>query len=309
VLAVPFAAADMAKDGSHLCQIDIETGKIADLGLVGKKDRGCTFYFFIDDAGNCWFTLWKNHWPLSWDHGDLYKYDPAEGAIQCYKDVLPAGKLAPDGAPAAAELHSERSWSWAEALPGNRQCLFTTGALGGGDERLWIFDPRGDIESGEAFKPLSYIGTTFLSNAFDGKDRFYFVQYNKPEDARVNWSEAVRDYPQEGIDFDDSLHLRSIRVDPNGEEAVTEHGRIVDREGRKVTMIESLAADSAGNVYMHGTWNVLTEQEATHQYLWPELTEYYAEMGYTPLLQTYKGAKNWDYNVMHRGQFFSHVKL
>ncbi|UCF99129.1 MAG: hypothetical protein JSV89_06220 [Spirochaetaceae bacterium] len=309
VLAVPFARADVEKDGSHLYQIDIESGEMVHLGLVGQKQRGCSFWFFIDNEGNCWFTLWKNHWPLSWDHGDLYQFDAKAKAIKCYKDVLPGGKLAPDGISAPAKLNTERSWSWAEALPGNRQCLFTTGCLGGGDERLWIFDPRKNIETGEAFQPFAYIGSTFLANAFDQKDRLYFVQYKKLEDARVYWAEAARDYPREDIEFDDALHLRSISVDPAGDKTVTDHGRIVDGQNRRVTMIESLAADSKGNVYMHGTWDSLTAEESTHQYVWPELTEYYDEMGYSPLLKTYTDAKNYDFKVMHRGQFFSHVNV
>jgi hypothetical protein len=239
----------------------------------------------------------------------LYKYDAKAREIKCYKNVLPAGKLAPDGAPAAAKLATERSWSWAEALPGNRRCLFSTGCLGGGDERLWIFDPGKSIEEGEAFQPLAYIGSTFLSNAFDGQDRFYFIQYKTLEDSRAYWSEAVRDYPREEIEFDDSIHLRSVSIREGADGSVTDHGKIVDGENRRVTMIESLAADDRGNVYLHGTWDSLTEEESTHQYVWSELTEYYAEMGYTPLLKTYEGAPDHGYKVMHRGQFFSHVNV
>jgi hypothetical protein len=309
VFAVPFARADVEGDGSHLYQIDIETGEKVDLGLVGQKERGCCLWFFVDERGNCWFTLWKNHWPLSWDHGDLYQFDVDARAIKCYKNVLPAGKLAPDGAAAPARLNTERSWSWAEALPDNRKCLFTTGCLGGGDEQLWIFDPQKDIETGDAFQPLAYIGSTFLGNAFDRQDRVYFVQYKNLEDARSYWAEAVRDYPREDIEFDDALHLRSIGLDPTGDQDVTDHGRIVDGENRRVTMIESLAADNKGNVYMHGTWDSLTAEESSHQYVWSELTEYYDEMGYSPLLKTYRKAPNHDYKVMHRGQFFSYVNV
>ena len=158
VFVVPFARADVEKDGSHLYQIDIETGAKTDLGLVGQKQRSNSLWFFVDDKGDCWFTLWKNHWPLTWDHGDLYRYDTKAKALKCYKDVLPAGKLAPDGAAAPEKLNTERSWSWAEALPGNRECLFTTGCLGGGDERLWSFDPRKSIEKGDAFRPLPTLG-------------------------------------------------------------------------------------------------------------------------------------------------------
>jgi hypothetical protein len=309
VFAVPFASADVERDGSHLYQIDIDSGEIAHLGLVGQKQRGCCLWFFVDDRGNCWFTLWKNHWPLSWDHGDLYQFDVNTREIKCYKDVLPSGKLAPDGASVQANLNAERSWSWADALPGNKQCLFTTGCLGGGDERLWIFDPRKNIENGEAFQPFAYIGSTFLANAFDQQDRLYFVQYKNLGDARIYWGEAVRDYPREDIDFDDALHLRSVSIDPAGDRSVTDHGKIVDGENRRVTMIESLAADKNGNVYMHGTWDALTAEESSHQYVWPELTEYYDEMGYSPLLKTYKDAQNYDFKVMHRGQFFSYVNV
>ena len=50
------------------------------------------------------------------------------------------------------------------------------GTWGGGDERLWVFDPSKDIESGEAFQSIASIGSTFLHTALGG-DRVYFVQY------------------------------------------------------------------------------------------------------------------------------------
>ncbi len=309
VFVVPMAADDVARDGSHLYQVDIETGKKVDLGLVGQKERSATYWFFIDDKGDCWFTLWKNHWPLSWDHGDLYRFDSRSGAIKCYKDVLPMGKLAPDGAPAAEKLKTERSWSWLDALPGNKRCLFTTGQLGGGDERLWIFDPRKNIEKGEAFQPVAYIGPTFLSLAYDQKDRVYFIQYKNLSDARTYWTEAVRDYRRQDIHFEDELHLRSVGIDAHAGNQVIDHGRIVDQDGRHVSMIEALAADSKGNVYMQGSWDSSSADESSHQYIWPELTQYYVELGYSDICKTYKDAPDYKHKVMHRGQFFSHVNV
>jgi hypothetical protein len=309
VFVVPMAAGDVRKDGSHLYQVDLKTGKKADLGLVGGKQRSATYWFFIDDQGDCWFTLWKNHWPLSFDHGDLYKYDARSKAIKCYKDVLPLGKLAPDGAPAAEKLKTERSWSWAQALPGNRQCLFTSGCLGGGDERLWTFDPRKNIEKGEAFEPVAYIGSTFLSNAYDRKDRVYFIQYKDLSDSRTYWTEAVRDYPRQDIRFEDALHLRSIGIQPGPENQVVDHGRIVDQDGRRVSMIEALAADEKGNVFMQGSWYSSSTEESSNQYIWPEMTQYYVELGYTDLVKTYKDAPNHQHMLMHRGQYFSHVQV
>lgn len=309
VFVVPFAPADVQRDGSHLYQLDIDTGEKRDLGVVGENQRSCTYYFFVDAEGDCWFTLWKNHWPLSWDHGDLYQYDAGAGLIRRHRDVLPLGKLAPDGAPAAGKLRTERSWSWAEPLPGNRQCLFTTGWLGGGDERLWIFDPKKNIETGEAFQPLGYIGPTFLSVAFDGKDRVYFVQYKGLADGRTHWTEAVRDYPRADIHFEDDLHLRSIGVGPGADSGVVDHGKLVDQENRHVSMIEALAADAGGNVYLHASMETRSPQEATHQFFWPELVQYYIELGYPAVANTYREARPYDYKLLGRGQFFAHVRL
>jgi hypothetical protein len=309
VFVVPMANADVENDGSHLYQIDIKTGKKVDLGRVGQKERSASYWFFIDNTGDCWFTLWKNHWPLSFDCGDLYQFDATRKVIKCYKNVLPMGKLAPDGAPAPEKLRTERSWSWAEALPGNKQCLFTTGWLGGGDERLWIFNPRKNIENGEAFQPVAYIGATFLSLAYNRNDRVYFVQYGNLHDARTYWTEAVRDYNREDIHFDDELHLRSIGVDPTANNHVVDHGRIVDQDNRRVSMIESLAVDNKGNVFMLGSWNSSTADELSHQYFWPELTQYYVDLGYSEILKTYKDAQDHKHKVMHRGQFFSYVNV
>jgi len=309
VFVVPMADADVKEGGSHLYQLDIETGEKLDLGLVGQKQRSATYYFFIDADGNCWFTLWKNHWPLAWDHGDLYQYDASARVIRCHKDVLPRGKLAPDGAPAAEKLQTEKSWSWAEALPGNRQCLFTTGWLGGGDERLWIFDPKKNIEKGDAFQPIGYIGPTFLSLAYDKKDRLYFIQYEDLSDGRTHWTEAIRDYRREDIHFKDDLHLRSIGLEPGAKNQVVDHGKIVDRENRHVSMIETLAADAKGNVFMLGSWDALRAQESSHQFFWPEAIQYYTELGFPAVAETYKNAKDYEHVALGRGQFFSHVNV
>jgi hypothetical protein len=309
VFSVPMAKDDIEKDGCHLYQIDIETAEKTDLGLVGQKGSSTSYWFFIDNMGNCWFTLWKNHWPLSYDHGDLYQYDANAKVLNCYKNVLPYGKLAPDGLPAAEKLKTERSWSWLEALPGNKQCLFTMGWLGGGDERLWIFDPSKSIENGDAFQPIAYIGATFLSLAFNNKDRVYFIQYKSLNDSRVHWTEAIRDYQREDIKFNDELHLRSIGTDPNEDNIVIDHGRIVDQDNRRVTMIESLAVDNKNNIYMQGTWDSLSAEESSYQFYWPELAEYYVELGYPGVCKTYNNLKHYEHNLLSRGQFFSFVNI
>jgi hypothetical protein len=170
---------------------------------------------------------------------------------------------------------------------------------------LWIFDPRKGIEQGEAFQSIGYIGPTFLSLAFDGKDRVYFVQYKNNPDGRTHWTEAVRDYPREDIHFEDDLHLRSIRVEAGAEHPVVDHGKIVDQEDRHCSMIEALGADGKGHVYLHGSWDVRKTEEATRQFFWPELLQYYIELGYPAVANTYRDAKDHDYKTLSRGQFFS----
>ena len=309
VFVVPWRSADIENDSSHLYQIDIATGDKVDLGQVPHKGRGACIWFFIDNKGDCWFTLWKHHWPLPSDEGDLYQFDARAGAIRCHKGVLPAGRLAPNGDPAPERLRSEKSWTWVRPLPGNKQCLFTMGWLGGGDERLWVFDPERDIGNGEAFRPIAYIGATFHSVAYDKKDRVYFVQWRDLSDARTHYTEATRDYVREDIHFDDQLHLRSVSTDPSAGGRIVDHGRIVDQDHRHITMVESLAADDQGNVFMHGSWDARSPEEASYAYLWQELLDYLIGLGFSNVRKTLQVPQDRTHKVMHRGQFFSHVNV
>ena len=309
VFVVPWTSADVENDGSHLYQIDIATGDKIDLGLVPPKGRGACIWFFIDSKGDCWFTLWKHHWPLPSDEGDLYHFDASAGAIRCHKGVLPVGRLPPNGDPAPERLRCETSWTWAQPLPGNKQCLFTMGWLGGGDERLWVFDPDKDIENGEAFRPIAYIGATFHSVAYDKKDRVYFVQFRDLNDARTHYTEATRDYERKDIHFDDQLHLRSVSTDPGADGRIVDHGRIVDQDNRHVSMIESLAADDKGNVFMHGSWYAQSPEESSFAYVWQELLDYLTGLGFPNVRKTLHVAQDHTHKVMHRGQFFSHVNV
>ena len=305
VFVVPWDTYDNKEnDGSHLYQIDIETGEKVDLGLVPPKERSACFWFFIDNRGDCWFTLWKKFNPsLYLNDEDLYCYNPKTKKIKSYKNVLPIGKLAPDGVSASEKLKPERSWTWAAPLPGNEQCLFTMGWLGGGDERLWIFDPAKNIENGEAFQPLAYIGSTFLSVACSN-DRVYFIQYNDLHDARNYCPEFIREMNRKDIHFNDELHLRSVSIDQGVNNRIIDHGKIVDQDDRHVSMIESLAADNEGNVFMVGSWDSLSTDEPSSQYIWQGLKD-----DYVNICDTYKDVEVHTHKLMHRGQFFSYVNV
>jgi hypothetical protein len=309
VFVVPWRSTDIENDGSHLYQIDLATGKKADLGQVPPNGRGACIWFFIDSKGDCWFTIWKHHWPLPADQGDLYHFDAKAGVLRCHKGVLPVGRLAPDGAPAPERLQGERSWTWVQPLAGSKQCLFTMGWLGGGDERLWVFDPDKNIENGDAFRPIVYIGATFHSVAYDKKNRVYYVQFRDLNDARTHYTEATRDYVREDIHFDDQLHLRSVSTDPAADGRIVDHGRIVDQDNRHITMVESMAADDKGNVFMHGSWDAQSPEEASYAYIWQELLDYLTDLGFTNVRKTLQVAQDRTHKVLHRGQFFSHVNV
>lgn len=265
---VPFQDELKKKDGAHLYSIDIETGEKQDLGLVVKGNSAASFFFYVDHEGNCWFTLWKLHSEYENDKGNLYVYRPSTGKIQTYYDVLPKGKLI-DGTPVTNKQNDEQSWTWAQALPGNKKCLFTMGVTGGGDERLWQFDPSKDINSGKAFTPIASIGSTFLQTALGG-DRLYFIQYESLIDERTISAEEARDRDPDVVGYDESLHLRSVSISPNQSKTIIDHGKLVDKEGRAARMINSMAADASKRVYMYGSWYVKSLREASMQILFYE---------------------------------------
>ena len=283
---VPFQEDLIKNDGCHLYAIDIPTGEKRDLGQLTKGQTGASFWFYVDNQGNCWFTLWKLHVQYENDKGNLYCYNVKSDKIITYKDVLPKGQLV-DGTPVTDERQlNSRAWTWAGALPGREKCLFTMGSWGGGDERLWLFDPSKNIEKGKAFQPIAYIGSTFLQTAIGG-DRLYFVQYSDLENERTEVAETNRDKDPDVEGYDDDLHLRSVSIDPDGDHAVTDYGKIVDQDGRAPRMINSLAADDQGRVYMMGSWYIKSFREASFQILFSE----------------YPGKRI--YKLMKRGEFFA----
>jgi hypothetical protein len=291
VFAVPFADADVESGGCHVYRIDIGTGRKTDLGRVGEPGRRASFWMFVDQRGDCWFSIWR-------DDGTLYQVLADSGRIIRHEHVLPAAMQA-DGRAVDERRNARRSWTWVEPLPGREQALFTmghSGGLDGGtDERLWLFDPSRPLKEGEAFKPVAEIGSTFLSMARGG-ERVYFVQYRELADARNGMPERFRDRDPATLGFPAELHLRSIAIGPRASRLVTDHGRIVDQDGRMPRMIESLAADAEGRVYMSGSWTIKDPREATMQYVW-EGQDFWPD------------AAPGEFKRMNRGEFLGVVRL
>lgn len=287
VFLVPFQPEVYKADGCHLYSVDMASGEKKDLGRVVDGRLGASFWFYVDNNGNVWFTLWKRNYSYENDRGNLYVYRPDEDKIETYYDALPKGQYI-DGTPVGEKGDSQRCWTWIHPFSDREKCLFTMGTLGGGDERLWIFDPSLDIASGEAFTPVANIGSTYFETAVGG-DRLYFVQYESLDDARKIFSEDEREIDPDSPEYvDRKLHLRSISLaegdDPN---VITDHGAIIDQDGRTARMIMSMSADDDGHVFVYGSWHVRTFKEATLQYL---LFDY----------------PNGDlYKLLKRGEFFA----
>ena len=287
IMVSPFHPELIKNDGVHLYSVDIETGEKRDLGQITYGETGGTPWFYVDNHGNCWFTLWKREWQYEYDRGNLYCYNPEAGRIITYKDVLPREAELIDGTPVRDDYqYNVRCWNYTEALPGREKCLFAMGHWGGGDERLWLFDPSKDIASGEAFEPIAYIGSTFHETAMGG-DRLYFIQYEDLEVQRTESAELNRDLDPDLVGYHDNLHLRSISLKEGGERSIIDHGKIVDQDGRAARMINSMAADDKGRVYMTGSWYVKSDKEATLQ------------------VQLFDHPGKGIYKLMKRGEFFA----
>ena len=283
--SVPMAEEDRANDGCHIYRIDIPTGEMQDLGKVIQKSWGACFWFYVDHEGNCWFTEWHRGgiFPEG-GHGNLYRVAADSDRIERYDGVLPQCALWPDGELLPEEDQLDRSWSWAQALPGRERCLFAMGHLSGEDERLWIFDPSKDLQTGEAFERVGYIGPTFLPVAL-GVNHVYYIQRGDLVSYRGYSGEAEREKDPDVYGKTDDYHLKSISLLPEDKGAVIDHGLIVDQKGRTARMIDSLAADQEGRVYSVGSWHILPGDQPTLQYDWEKPVK--------------------EFEVTKRGQFFA----
>ena len=122
------------------------------------------------------------------------------------------------------------------------------------------------IDNGKAFQPIAYIGSTFFETALGG-ERVYFVQYNDLEIQRTQTAELNRENDPDVVGYDDYLHLRSVSIGPDSDYTITDHGAIIDQEGRTPRMINSMTADDKGRVYMTGSWYINSYRQASLQVL------------------------------------------
>lgn len=303
-MTVPFAPKDTA-EGNHIFEIDLKTKVKRDLGKLGAGKA--SFYFFLDDLGRVWTPIWRGE-------GNLYCYDPAVDSIAAYKNVFPDPKLMPDGNQHVSPFFKEPCWTWAQPVDGGKKCLFTMGDFGGGDERLWIFDPHKDISSKKAFTPVCYIGNTFLSVALGG-NRVYFIQRSDNASGRNYNAEGNRDLPADEKGYHiNNLHLKSVCLNPDNGYKIVDHGRLIDKQGRTAAYIGSLAADEKGNVYMSGSWLIKEGDQPSLQYIFKASDgkvygplEHPGQVGTIEIKSSNKSDSN--FIRLKRGEFFGSVNV
>jgi hypothetical protein len=216
--------------GTYIYAIDIKSGEKRDLGLLNKAVHDSASTFFVDAAGDCWFSLRS-------ETGSLRRVNGATLAVDWFKDALP---VSPDAVP----WEDSNAMMWSRPIGDGSRCVFLKS-----DRWLWQFDSARPLTN--AFTRLAEVGPAGLGTALGG-DLVYFVRSADPK-------------PRSGRYFDkrDDHHLYSVPVKGG---VVTDHGLIEDAEGRRPWRIHSLAADEAGRVFMTGDWYCKTETEGMKRY-------------------------------------------
>jgi hypothetical protein len=182
--------------------------------------------FFIDQRGDCWFTFSGS------DEGTLFCARGDSGRIDSWPDVLPEKNA------------KGRYWRWVEPLPDGDRCVLMQ-MLPDQAQALWLFDStKVQDQPGGALTLIAKegVGTVHLPSNCAGamsQGRVYFIR-------------GTRGLP---IDKQD-LHLISVAVDPKSSATVTDHGLIVDQDGRKPARVPAMAADERGRLFIVGGWYV-----------------------------------------------------
>jgi hypothetical protein len=262
VFVTPISNEQVAAGGtSALYLVDIATGDKRELIKLRPGNHVAVQWMFVDDHGDCWFTV-------SGEPGNLYCARGESGKIDRWEKALPllhgTGKeeVLPDA------QQGDRRWRFAEAVPGNKQCVFTM--QGGG--MLWRFDPARVTDPPTAFEPVKFIGFNGLGMTVAGGRVYYVKSAGTSRGAKARSGEQ-------------GLHLMSVSLDPRNEYAIADHGLIVDQDGRQPFRIEGITADEKGHVYMTGDWYVLPGEKGTMRY-------------------SAKGGQE-SYIALDRGQFFA----
>ncbi len=184
--------------------------------------------------------------PLKNQDGDLQQIHGDTGVIEVHSKALPAlvrwdsNELETNPA-----LQANRSIEWMQPLDDDR-ALLTMSEHGG---MLYEFNSTRPMAS--AFKPIKHIGFNYLGGLAIGGNRVFYYQ-------RANRAFGNQEFQ----DF----HLLSVSLDDATGNAITDHGLIVDQDGRKPWRLPGMMADGQGHVYAIGDWWTIAGDLGTLRY-------------------------------------------
>ncbi|MHC4716025.1 MAG: NHL repeat-containing protein [Planctomycetota bacterium] len=247
--------------GTHVTRTDLRTGRTVDLGPLPGKQRSSCAHVFVDRRGDCWFT----------PGGGLHVARAATGKVEALPDALSALRL-----PGSENTGSARGWFWGEPLgDGDRYvCMMYVRRLG---NVLYEFNAARMPDAAAAFRPLAAVGPASPAVAWTA-DRVYYRQ-------RASGSRRPKG---------DDHHLMSVSLAGPDRGAVTDHGLILDQDGRRPWRFAGLAADGKGKLFFVGDWWLNGDEKGTLRlsYRWQPGS------GEAPF-----------YDEMWRGQFFAVADL
>jgi hypothetical protein len=247
-----FVTGQTAGQAAYMYRFDTGTGEKTNLGQVSAPSKGgyefACYWTFVDRRGDVWFSIKNQGGDLQQIHGDT-------GLIEVHANALPAlvrwdsNRVETDPA-----LQAHRSIEWMQPLDGDR-ALFTMSEHGG---MLYEFDSTRPMAA--AFTPIKHIGFNYLGGIAIGGNRvFYYQRAN-----RAFGNQEFRDF-----------HLLSVSLDEATGNAITDHGLIVDQDGRKPWRLPGMVADGEGHVYAIGDWWTIPGDLGTLRYSWNRGNEIY----------------------------------
>ena len=156
-----------------------------------------------------------------------------------------------------AHQQASRSIAWMQPLDGDR-ALMTMSPWGG---MLYSFDSTKPMA--EAFTPLVHIGPNYLGGIALAGNRVYYYQRKN----RGFGNQEFRDF-----------HLLSVSLDAAAGYPITDHGLLVDQDGRTVWRVPGMMADGRGHVYMIGDWWTIPGDLGSLRYKWNNGHEAYDQL-------------------------------
>jgi len=218
-----YATPFAAGNGPHLHRIALRTGENQDLGLIAPR----TDHTRHGQASAFLFVDSRGDcWFTLREQGPLFVARAESGRIEAHAEALPPGN---------------RQWHCVRPLDPDRALVIL-------QDGLWLFDASRFDGTPRAFERLLAVETPGWTWAYLALDA-----------QRIYWnSRSQHRLPTTGR-YEVQIHS----VDCQAPGRVTDHGPMVDADGRAPWFIGDLASDGRGRLYACGRWYALSEEFET----------------------------------------------